>query len=68
MRMVHVMGHLMDQSRNSRTWAITAVDQLHPEIPNPNPNTPMGLAHGTYRLGTYFDGSIGRFDVDNNPL
>jgi hypothetical protein len=62
------MAHVMAESQNSRTWAITAVDQLHPEIPNPNPNTPIGLAHGTYRLGVYFDGSIGRFDVANNPL
>jgi prepilin-type N-terminal cleavage/methylation domain-containing protein len=64
MRMAHVMG----QSQNSRTWAITEVDQLHPEIPKPNLKTPEGMAHGGYRLGIYFDGGMGRFGVDNNPL
>jgi hypothetical protein len=44
------------------------VDQLHPEIPKPNLKTPEGMAHGGYRLGIYFDGGMGRFGVDNNPL
>lgn len=62
------MSYVMGQPQTSKTWAITEVDQLHPEIPNPNLKTPVGLAHGTYRLGIYFDGRVGRFDVDNNPL
>lgn len=62
------MSHVMAQPKTDKTWALTEYDQLNPEIPIPNTNTPAGMAHGTYRLGIYFDGRVGRFDVDNNPL
>lgn len=60
---------VLSQRRIERTWAITALDQLHPEITNPalTEGTPEGLAHGTYRLGVYFDGSVGKFNIDNKP-
>lgn len=66
MRMSQVMG----QPQTSRTWAITELDQLHPGISNPNlkMGTPEGMTHGKFRLGVYFDGSVGKFDADNKPL
>ncbi len=66
MRMSQVMG----QPQTSRTWAITEFDQLHPGISNPDlkKGTPEGMTHGTYRLGIYFDGSIGKLDINNKPL
>ena len=64
MRMSQVMG----EPQTSRTWAMTTVDQLHPEMSAPNLNTPAGMAYGSYRLGIYFDGRVSKFDVNNNPL
>jgi len=66
MRMSQVMG----QPLTSRTWAITEFDHLHPGISNPDlkKGTPEGMTHGKFRLGVYFDGSVGRFNVDNIPL
>lgn len=50
--------------------AITAFDQLHPEVSDPllKRDTPEGLAHGRYRLGIYFDSSVGKFNKDNQPF
>jgi prepilin-type N-terminal cleavage/methylation domain-containing protein len=62
------MSYVLGQPQTSKTWAVTEVDQLHPEIPNPNLNTPAGMAHGTYRLGIYFDGRVGKLDINNKPL
>jgi prepilin-type N-terminal cleavage/methylation domain-containing protein len=58
------------QPRAARTWAITELDKAHPSVGDPDsvPGMPEGMAHGTYRLGVYFDGRIGKFDRDNNPL
>lgn len=53
----------------SRTWAMTDVDQLHPDAINAAwlPNVPEGMAHGDYRLAIYFDGSSGKVNVKNQP-
>ncbi len=53
----------------SRTWAMTDVDQLHPDAKSAawKPDVPEGMAHGTYRLAIYFDGSSGKVDVQNRP-
>jgi hypothetical protein len=58
------------QPKTERTWAITAFDHLHPEVTDLalKKDTPEGLAHGTYRLGVYFNGSVGKFNKDNKPL
>jgi prepilin-type N-terminal cleavage/methylation domain-containing protein len=54
----------------SRTWAITDVDQLHPDAAGAGwiNDVPDGMAHGTYRLAMYFDGSGGKVNVNNKPL
>lgn len=61
---------VLSQPKTERIWAITAFDQLHPEVTDPalKGGTPEGLAHGTYRLGVYFDGSVGKLNKDNKPL
>ncbi len=53
----------------SRTWAMTDVDQLHPDAKNAAwlPNVPEGMAHGDYRLAIYFDGSGGKLNIKNQP-
>jgi len=60
---------VMVQPRIDNTRAITQFDQLHPEVTNPSlkEGTPEGLVHETYRLGIMFNGSIRKFDKDNNP-
>jgi prepilin-type N-terminal cleavage/methylation domain-containing protein len=61
---------VLAQPKAARTWAMTELDQLHPGISDPGlkEGCPEGLAHGSYRLGIYFDGSVGKFDKNNNPL
>lgn len=54
----------------SRTWAITDVDQLHPNAKGASwlNDVPDGMAHGTYRLAVYFDGSSRKVNVTNKPF
>lgn len=61
---------VLAQPRTSRTWAMTEVDQTHPDIGNPEwkSQTPPGMIHGNYRLALYFDGTIRKLDINNNPL
>lgn len=66
-RMPMRLSAVMSQPKTSRTWAMTEIDQLHPDR-TPDPITPEGLAHGTYRLGVYFDGSVRKLNVNNGTL
>ncbi len=61
---------VLSQPKGERTWAITEFDQLPPEVTDQalKSDAPEGLAHGRYRLGLYFDGSVGKFNKDNKPL
>lgn len=47
---------------------MTEVDKLHPEFKVSEPSwlseVPEGMAHGTYRLGLYWDGHVGQLDVN----
>jgi len=69
-RMPMRLSVVLAQPNSGRTWAMTAMDQLHPSVSDPalKVGCPEGLAHGTYRLGVYFDGSVAKFDRNNNPL
>ena len=69
-RMPMKLSVVLAQPKAARTWAMTEMDQLHPAITDPGlkEGCPEGLAHGTYRLGVYFDGSVGKFDKNNNPF
>lgn len=69
-RMPMRLSVVLAQPNSGRTWAMTEMDQLHPNVSDPSLKVgcPEGLAHGTYRLGVYFDGSVGKFDRNNNPL
>ncbi len=64
------MSMVLSQPLVDKTWAITEFDQSHPDVSDPELKlgTPEGMAHGTYRLGIYFDGRVGKLDRDNNPL
>jgi prepilin-type N-terminal cleavage/methylation domain-containing protein len=68
-RMPMRMSVVMAQPKTNRTWAMTEFDQDHPEISDPGLKygTPEGMAHQTYRLGVYFDGSVGKLNRENNP-
>jgi prepilin-type N-terminal cleavage/methylation domain-containing protein len=69
-RMPMRMSIVMAQPKTNRTWAMTEFDQAHPEVSDPDlkQGTPEGMAHGTYRLGVYFDGSVGKLNRENKPL
>lgn len=64
------MAAVVAQPWVSRTWALTELDQLHPDITDPNlkQGCPEGMAHRTYRLALYFDGRVGRVDRNNKPF
>jgi prepilin-type N-terminal cleavage/methylation domain-containing protein len=57
----------MSKMDPSRTWAITDLDQLHPNAQGAGwiNELPTDMAHGSYRLATYFDGSGGKVNVRN---
>lgn len=69
-RMPMRLSVVMAQPQTSRTWALTEFDHLHPAISDANlkQGTPEGMAHASYRFGLYFDGSVGKLDVNNKPL
>lgn len=50
---------------------LTEVDRLHPNFRGSSPGwleaVPDGMAHGTYRLGLFWDGHVGMLDIDLNP-
>lgn len=52
-----------------RTWILSGLDQLHPELGNQGwkKQIPEEMSHGTYRIAIYFDGHAGRLDVNNEP-
>lgn len=58
---------VMAQTRAARTWAITELDQQHPDIGNPEwkDKVPQGMIHGSYRLALYFDGTVGKVNQKN---
>ncbi len=53
----------------SRTWAMTDVDQLHPDVGDATwkSDVPAAMSHGSYRLAIYFDGAGGKVNQDNTP-
>lgn len=61
---------VLSQPKASRTWAMTELDQLHPEIGSAawKIETPAGMTHGSYRLALYFDSSVGKVNEKNQPL
>lgn len=61
------MSAAFSQINTSRTWAITDVDQLHPDIGSAawKADVPEKMAHGSYRLAMYFDGSGGKVNQYN---
>lgn len=59
---------VMSQPNIERVWAFTEVDNLHPTMTKPDPAYPEGMAHGRYRLGMFFDGSIRNLNANNEPF
>lgn len=66
-RMPMTYSAVMSQPQTSRTWAMTEIDQLHPDR-KPDIRNPEGMVHGRFRLGIYFDGSVRKLNVNNDPL
>ncbi len=66
------MTAAMSKIDPTRTWAFTDLDQLHPDAIAAGAGwikeVPEKMAHGSYRLAMYFDGSAGKVDVKNKPL
>jgi len=63
------MAAALSKIDSTRTWAFTDLDQLHPDAISSAAGwlgeTPEGMAHGSYRLAMYFDGSGGKVNVKN---
>jgi len=59
---------VLAQPQTSRTWAMTELDQLHPDIGTANwkSRVPPEMIHGDYRLALYFDGTVGKVNQDNS--
>lgn len=53
----------------ARTWFISDLDQLHPDVGNPSwkSDIPAEMSHGTFRIAIYYDGHAGKLNVDNEP-
>ena len=66
-RMPMTYSAVMSQPQTSRTWAMTEIDQLHPDR-TPDLRSPEGMVHGSFRFGIYFDGSVRKLNVNNDPL
>lgn len=60
---------VLAQPKASRIWAMTELDQLHPDIGNANwkSKVPPQMIHGDYRLALYFDGSVSKVNQQNSP-
>ena len=61
------LSAVMSQPNIERTWAMTETDSLHPSLQG-HPGLPEGMAHGRYRLGIFFDGSVRKLDANNEPF
>lgn len=59
---------VLSQPMASRTWAMTELDQLHPDIGSSawKLRIPAQMIHGDHRLALYFDGSVGKVNQDNS--
>lgn len=60
---------VLAQPKASRTWAMTELDQQHPDIGTADwkSKIPAEMIHGYYRLALYFDGSVGKVNQNNSP-
>lgn len=58
---------VLSQPKTSGTWAMTELDQLHPNVGNAGwkLQTPPTMTHGSYRLALYFNGSVGKVKQNN---
>jgi hypothetical protein len=54
----------------SASLMLIEIDQQVPGLGKPGwiSSVPENLAHGTYRLGLYWDGHVGRLNVDLEPM
>lgn len=61
------MSAALSKMDPARTWAITDLDQLHPDAQGAGwiSELPTDMAHGTYRLAMFFDGSGDKVNVKN---
>ena len=64
------MAAAFSQIDISRVWALSDVDQLHPDVVNQGwkKDVPEEMSHGNYRIAVYFDGHSGKLNKDNEPM
>jgi prepilin-type N-terminal cleavage/methylation domain-containing protein len=61
---------VLAQPLATRTWAMTELDQLHPDIDNPPWKSliPAGMVHENFRLALYFDNTVRKVNEKNMPF
>ncbi len=64
------MATVFSQIDIARTWAISDLDQRHPDVGNAGwkKDIPAEMSHGHYRIAIYFDGHAGKMNKDNEPM
>jgi len=69
-RIPTTMAAVLGQIDPMRIWAISDLDQQHPDVKNPGwkKDIPPEMSHGKYRIAIFFDGHAGKLDIDNTPL
>lgn len=65
-------GAISTMGDPSNRLMLTEIDRLHPNFKSSTPSwldtVPEKMAHGSYRLGLYWDGHVSRLDVDLNAF
>lgn len=65
-------GVMSSMTSPAASLVLSEIDRLHPEFKVSKPGwleeVPEGLAHGSYRLGLFWDGHVGKLDKDLNEL
>jgi len=61
------MALTLSRIQPSRTWALSDLDQQHPDVANPGWKKliPEEMSHGTFRIAIFFDGHAGKLNKDN---
>lgn len=61
------MAFALSRISASRTWALSDLDQQHPDVGNPGWKKliPEEMSHGSFRIAIFFDGHAGKLNKDN---
>ena len=65
-------GVMSSMTSSASSLVLSEIDKEHPEFKVSKPSwlslVPEGMAHGNYRLGLYWDGHVGKLDIDLNAM